>query len=81
MTRYRLKHGLWPAVRRYGAVSAVRALRGIGQLLISPVFVPFAMPRFKFTALEGGRNIFFAAGTIGGLFSLKYEWYRQIDGN
>jgi hypothetical protein len=49
--------------------------------LISPVFVPFAMRRFKFTALEGGRNIFFAAGTIGGLFSLKYEYYRQIDGN
>ncbi len=81
VTRYRLKYGLWPAVRRYGAVSAVRALRGAGQLLISPVFVPFAMRRFKFTALEGGRNIFFAAGTIGGLFSLKYEYYRQIDGN
>jgi succinoglycan biosynthesis protein ExoM len=81
VTRYRQKHGLWPTVRRYGAVSAVRALRGAGQLLISPVFVPFAMRRFKFTALEGGRNIFFAAGTIGGLFSLKYEYYRQIDGS
>ena len=62
-------------------MSAIRALRGVGQLLISPVFVPLAMNRFKFTALEGGRNIFFAAGTIGGMFSLQYEWYRQIDGN
>ena len=81
VTRYRLKYGRWAAVRRYSAVSAVRALRGAGQLLISPVFVPFAMRRFKFTALEGGRNIFFAAGTIGGLFSLQYEFYRQIDGD
>jgi succinoglycan biosynthesis protein ExoM len=81
VTRYRLQHGLWAAVKRYSAVSALRALRGVGQLLISPVFVPLAMNRFKFTALEGGRNIFFAAGTIGGLFSLQYEWYRQIDGN
>ncbi len=81
VTRYRLQYGLWAAVKRYSGVSAVRALRGVGQLLISPVFVPLAMNRFKFTALEGGRNIFFAAGTIGGLFSLQYEWYRQIDGN
>ena len=79
--RYRMKHGLWPAVKRYSGVSAVRALRGAGQLLIAPVFVPFAMNRFKFTALEGGRNIAWAAGAIGSLFSLQYEFYRQIDGN
>lgn len=79
--RYRMKHGLWPTVKRYSGVSAVRALRGTGQLLIAPIFVPFAMNRFKFTALEGGRNIAWAAGAIGSLFSLQYEFYRQIDGN
>jgi hypothetical protein len=38
------------------------------------------MRRFKFTAIEGGRNLFVAAGAFGGLFSLQYGFYKQIDG-
>lgn len=78
---YRQKNGYWLALQRYFAVSLARIFRGIGQLLISPLFLPFDRRRFKFTALEGGRNIFLAAGAIGGLFSLQYEYYRRIDGH
>ncbi len=77
---YRTKNGYSRAVRKYLFASLVRIARGTGQLLISPIFVPFDLRRFKFTALEGGRNIFVAAGAIGGMFSLQYEYYRQIDG-
>ncbi len=80
VTRHRIKNGYWPAVRRYAGMSIVRALKGMAQLTISPVFLPFAMRRFKFTALEGGRNILIAAGAIGGLLLLQYEYYRRIDG-
>ncbi len=80
VARHRLSNGNWRTAGRYAAVSMVRALRGAAQLLISPIFVPFAMQRFKFTALEGGRNICVAAGMLGGLFSLQYEFYREIDG-
>ncbi len=78
--RHRLSNKYWRTAGRYTAASLVRALRGSGQLLISPIFVPFAMPRFKFTAVEGGRNICVAAGMLGGLFALQYEFYREIDG-
>jgi succinoglycan biosynthesis protein ExoM len=77
---YRRKNGYGRAVRKYFFVSLVRILRGTGQLVIAPVFAPFDLRRFKFTALEGGRNIFLAAGTLGGIFSLQYQYYRQIDG-
>jgi succinoglycan biosynthesis protein ExoM len=80
VTRHRLKHGYWAAARRYTGVSIVRALKGIGQLIVAPVLLPFAMNRFKFTALEGGRNLFIAAGALGGLLLLQYEYYRKIDG-
>lgn len=80
VARYRLTNTYRRAVARYTAASFVRALRGVGQLLISPIFIPFAMPRFKFTALEGGRNLCVAAGMLGGLFSWQYEFYREIDG-
>ncbi len=78
--QYRRKNGYLQAARKYALVSLIRIVRGMGQLLISPVFVPFSMRRFKFTALEGGRNIFLAAGVLGGLFSLQYEYYRRVDG-
>ncbi len=80
VTRYRLENGYWRAAGRYSVASILRLGRGFGQLLVCPLFIPFAMPRFKFTALEGGRNLFTAMGMIGGLFSLQYEFYRQIDG-
>ncbi|MGO8953076.1 MAG: glycosyltransferase family 2 protein [Rhodomicrobium sp.] len=78
--RYKLTNPTWRMAFRYVAVSILRSLRGIGQLLISPFFAPFAMRRFKFTALEGGRNLFVAAGALGGLFSLQYGFYDRIDG-
>jgi succinoglycan biosynthesis protein ExoM len=78
--RYRQKNGFVRAVRRYTGVSFARAARGLLQLLIAPVFIPFALRRFKFTALEGGRNLMFAAGAIGGVFRLQYAFYRRIDG-
>jgi succinoglycan biosynthesis protein ExoM len=78
--QYRRKNGYLRAVRKYALVSLVRALRGTGQLLLSPLFVPFSLRQFKFTALEGGRNIFLAAGALGGIFSLQYEYYRRVDG-
>jgi hypothetical protein len=77
---YRSKNGYRRAARKYFLVSLVRIARGTGQLLISPIFAPFDMRRFKFTALEGGRNIFVAAGALGGMLSLQYEYYRRIDG-
>lgn len=80
VARYRLSNSRSQAALKYGLVSLARALRGVGQLLISPIFIPFAMPRFKFTAIEGGRNLCVAAGMLGGLFSLQYEFYREIDG-
>jgi succinoglycan biosynthesis protein ExoM len=77
---YRSKNGYRRAARKYFFVSLVRIARGTGQLLISPIFAPFDLQRFKFTALEGGRNIFVAAGALGGMLSLQYEYYRRIDG-
>jgi succinoglycan biosynthesis protein ExoM len=77
---YRQNHGYWLALRKYLGVTIIRVIRGSGQLFISPLFAPFDMRRFKFTALEGGRNIFLAAGVIAALFSFQYEYYRQIDG-
>ncbi len=78
--QYRNKHGYGPALKKYALTSVARAVRGVGQLLIAPLFLPFDMKRFKFTALEGGRNLFVAAGAVGGFFSLQYEYYRRIDG-
>lgn len=77
---YRNKNGYLRAVRKYVPVSFVRLIRGTGQLAIAPIFAPFDMRRFKFTALEGGRNIFLGAGALGGVFSLQYQYYGQIDG-
>jgi succinoglycan biosynthesis protein ExoM len=81
VTRYRLTNTFGRAVARYGAALVLRTLRGIGQLAISPVFIPFSVQRAKFTALEGGRNLCTAAGMLGGLFSLQFEFYRQVDGH
>ncbi|MBJ7534677.1 glycosyltransferase family 2 protein [Rhodomicrobium vannielii ATCC 17100] len=78
--RYRNDNGYRAAFARYGAVSVVRFFRGIGQLAIAPLLAPFNLNGFKFSALEGGRNIFFAVGAIGGIFSLQYQYYRNIDG-
>ncbi len=80
VARYRLTNDYRRAVARYSLASILRTLRGLGQLAISPLFIPFSMQRFKFTALEGGRNLFTAAGMLGGLFSLQHEFYRKIDG-
>ena len=80
VARHRISNRYWRTARRYAAASMVRALRGTGQLLISPMFVPYSMGRFKFTAVEGGRNICVAAGMLGGLFGLQYGYYREIDG-
>lgn len=80
VARYRLTNNFWRAAARYSVAAVLRALRGLMQLAISPFFMPFSMHRFKFTALEGGRNLCTAAGMLGGLFSLQHEFYRQIDG-
>jgi len=80
-TRYRQKNGFPRAAARYAGVSLARASRGLLQLLIAPVFIPFALARFKFTALEGGRNLLFAAGAIGGVLKFQYGFYRRIDGH
>jgi succinoglycan biosynthesis protein ExoM len=77
---YRDRNGYLHAVRKYVPVSLIRLLRGAGQLAIAPIFAPFDMRRFKFTALEGGRNIFLGAGALGGVLSLQYKYYGQIDG-
>jgi glycosyltransferase involved in cell wall biosynthesis len=74
------KRGFYRALLNHGKDAIARSLRGAGQLAIAPLFVPFDMRRFKFTALEGGRNLCVAAGIVGGFFSLQYEYYRQIDG-
>jgi hypothetical protein len=80
VTQYRQEHGLARTILRYAGVGAARALRGTGQLLISPFFIPLDLRRFKFTALEGGRNLCFAAGVASAFFSYQYQYYREIDG-
>jgi succinoglycan biosynthesis protein ExoM len=80
VARYRLSNSSGRAALRYSMGSLARVLRGVAQLAISPIFIPFAMHRFKFTAIEGGRNLCVAAGMVGGLFSYQYEFYREIDG-
>jgi glycosyltransferase involved in cell wall biosynthesis len=80
VARYKLSNGTGRAAVRYTVASLVRGLRGLGMLLISPLFLLGAMQRFKFTALEGGRNLLVAAGMLGGIFSLQYEYYREVDG-
>jgi len=79
-THYRNSNGFAAALRKHGLAVFPRFFRGVGQLAIAPVFAPFDMRRFKFTALEGGRNISVAAGLLGAIFSLQYEYYREIDG-
>jgi glycosyltransferase involved in cell wall biosynthesis len=74
------KRGFCRALFKHGKGVLVRSFRGVGQLAIAPLFAPFSLRRFKFTALEGGRNLCVAAGIVGGFFSLQYEYYRQIDG-
>ncbi|MFY9641816.1 MAG: glycosyltransferase [Rhodomicrobium sp.] len=81
VSQFKDKNGYLAALRRYSTVLTARAIKGTGQLIISPVFIPFSMNRFKFTAIDGGKNIFVAFGMLGGLLSLQYEYYRQIDGN
>jgi len=80
-TQYKCQKGYWRAIRKHMPASLLRIFRGVGQLAISPLFAPFDMNRFKFTAKEGGRNIFVAAGLLGAMLSLQYEYYRQIDGH
>jgi len=66
------------------AKHSVRALqrfsRGAAQLIVAPFLAPVDMSRFKFTVLEGGRNVCFAAGIIGSMMSIRYYYYSQIDG-
>jgi succinoglycan biosynthesis protein ExoM len=57
----------------------VRLLKGLGQILIAPALL-WNMHRFKFTALEGGRNIAIATGAALALISIRYEFYKQIHG-
>jgi succinoglycan biosynthesis protein ExoM len=80
VARYRLTNSYPRAAARYSVASVLRTMRGLGQLAIAPIFIPFSMQRSKFTALEGGRNLFTAAGMVGALFSLQHEFYRKIDG-
>ncbi|MBT3069283.1 glycosyltransferase [Rhodomicrobium sp. Az07] len=77
---YRATKGFAAALRKHGIAAVPRLLRGLGQFIVAPLFAPFDMRRFKFTALEGGRNIAFAAGVLGAMLSLQYEYYREIDG-
>ncbi|WP_415187075.1 glycosyltransferase family 2 protein [Rhodomicrobium sp.] len=77
---YRETKGFGAALRKHGPEVASRFVRGVLQLIVAPLFAPFDMRRFKFSALEGGRNIAIAAGVLGAIFSLQYEYYRQIDG-
>jgi glycosyltransferase involved in cell wall biosynthesis len=80
VTQCRTNKGYGKALMRYPFAALARAMKGIGQLVIAPLFIPFAMRRFKFTALDGGKNLFVAAGMIGALFSWQYEYYHRIDG-
>ncbi len=78
--RHRYKSGYISALSRYIPISLARIFRGLGQLIVSPLFIPFSVYRFKFTSLEGGRNILFGLGAIGGLLSIQYKYYKTIDG-
>jgi len=59
----------------------LRTMHGILQLFVAPLFLPFDMNGFKHNALQGGRRISYAVGALGGLLSLEYGYYRQIDGH
>lgn len=76
----RANKGYWRALQRYPFAALARTAKGVGQFLIAPVFIPFSMKRFKFTVLDAGKNIFMAAGMLGGLFSLQYQYYKKVDG-
>jgi succinoglycan biosynthesis protein ExoM len=56
-----------------------RVTKAILQLSICP-FLVYNKNRFRFTVLEAGRNMCYAAGIVGAIFSLQHEYYRTIDG-
>ncbi|WP_170937326.1 MULTISPECIES: glycosyltransferase [Rhodomicrobium] len=58
----------------------LRLLRGMLQLLLSPLLAPFGLDRFKRAALTGGRHVFKSAGVIAGLLRVRPSPYRKIDG-
>jgi len=80
VTQYRSSRGYLRALLRYPGVAFARFAKGIGQFIIAPFIAPFSLRRFKFTALDAGKNICVAAGMLGALAGLQYNYYNTIDG-
>jgi succinoglycan biosynthesis protein ExoM len=77
---YRNRRGSARAALHYAAVAPSRIARGLLQLLSCAVLFAISRTRFKKAALEGGRDVMFGIGNLGGLFGWQYQFYGKIDG-
>lgn len=58
----------------------LRLMRGMLQMLLSPLLALGGLARFKRAALAGGRMVFKSSGVLAGLLRLRPSSYRKIDG-
>lgn len=58
----------------------LRLVRGLLQMLLSPLMAVFGLTRFKRAALAGGRQVFKSSGVLAGLLRLRPSAYRKVDG-
>ena len=80
VTLCRIENGYRRALLKCLREVPLRTIHGALQLLVAPLFLAFDLDRFKHNALQGGRRIAYAAGAVGGLLSIEYGYYGQIDG-